>query len=663
MDTLNTSPQSLVLTKSNGTIPDSYSRADTTNYSTNVNSGLNKNVDNMPVFTPNSNSSTWLPSVITPEAATTDVNKIISNVGDVNNQVKSQAENVANNKAQNDLKNNQSQQYYDQNPLFKRPNETDDQYNTRIEQGKASGLIPTTKADLIKGVTGDTTTPTPDTTSEFTKSVQAISDATEKAYTEYQNNLNNLRNGTFPLTSAEQGQIDATNAKIDQLKQSQLLANKNYENAITLSGISSGRNRYAPEVQAGNLAGAINAGIQKISDIEAQRSAELATLQKAIDDKNYAMIKDSYDAFEKLASDKSKAITDIYNATIAHEKDVKADIAQKEKDVYDRITKPIQDIGLEAAKNGAPQSLLDKIKFAQSPDEAISAAGNYLSTATGQLGDYYQYVRQTEQAGGKPESYQMYKEADDERKANIEIAKSVAIENAKASGAGLNKSDVTNLFNTLGSYQEKQYITPTDLDGYTAAEKSAIINAAKQVGIKTLSPKDADVMSTISTAKDDIQQFSSFINKNNILPTNFWGQPKQYMDVKLNEYLQTNNELQAFNTWKLSVLPIMAALKGAGSGGGGGAARLFNTIGDLLPESTDTLPTAQSKINIINTLLNNGAKEIIGSSPIEQAHDSAVSSVAAFIQASPQNKEKYDQLKKIMPDASPVEIAQQLGLQ
>ena len=203
------------------------------------------------------------------------------------------------------------------------------------------------------------------------------------------------------------------------------------------------------------------------------------------------------------------------------------------------------------------------------------------------------------------------------KQANIDKTFSdMAIAQANAQNANLSPDDIAAFSSTLSDYNGTKYITSNDLEGYDPKQKSVLITAAKEAGVPTLTPKDSDAINSIQAAQQDLTDFNTFITTSGdggtpILPKNWLGQPMQLADVTLNSYLQTNNQLGSYNTWKLSVIPILGALKGAGSGGGGGAARLFQTIGDLFPSDTDTVPTAEAKIAHIQTLLQNGADSII----------------------------------------------------
>jgi hypothetical protein len=184
----------------------------------------------------------------------------------------------------------------------------------------------------------------------------------------------------------------------------------------------------------------------------------------------------------------------------------------------------------------------------------------------------------------------------------------------------MSPEDVSTFVKSLNVYNGVPFVTTADMTGYTKQQQEAINKAVTNQGGKVLNTKDADAISTIQTAQADMSSFNDFIMTSGsggtaILPKNWLGQPQQLADVTLNKFLQVNNQLGAYNTWKLTVIPVLTALKGVGSGGSGGSSRLFGTISNLLPDDTDTVGTAQSKINNINTLLSNSANTIMGIQP------------------------------------------------
>lgn len=324
-----------------------------------------------------------------------------------------------------------------------------------------------------------------------------------------------------------------------------------------------------------------------------------------------------------------------------------------------QVPQGVSDLMSTIEKNGASSDIIAKVMASPDLTTAIKNAGNYIQTATGPLGDYLQYQRQ-----GGAENYEQWTKSQEDYKNQEAIKLEYAKQAITNSNTGLSSSDITSLVNTLNDYQGKKYLTSTDLTGYDTKQKASLITALKAAGIQTLSPKDSDAINTIQTAQSDLQGLSTAINSAH-LPHDPQGQPGQYINVKLNQLLQTDPNLASYKTQLLAVLPTLSALKGVGSGGGG-SSRLFSTIVGLFPQDTDTLPVAQKKLDAIYSMLNNGAIGIVGQSPaqIQKQQDADnISSIQKFHDASPANATMLDNLHKQFPNASPSEIKQALGIQ
>ena len=210
--------------------------------------------------------------------------------------------------------------YYDyqgnqlsQNPLGAQYNQTPE--NT---PGFGTLIIPQQAGGISAG------TPAQDqSTIDFQNQMNGLNSKIDTAYTDYQNSINSIRNGTFPLTASQQAQIDAINQQFQQMRTVQLLANKNYEAGITALGITSGRSRYAPELDQGLIQAAVNSGIAKINELDTKQAQTVAQLEQGFQDKNLQMIQASYTAFQNYIKQKQDAITSIKTAVDAHEKDVR----------------------------------------------------------------------------------------------------------------------------------------------------------------------------------------------------------------------------------------------------------------------------------------------------------------------------------------------------
>jgi hypothetical protein len=304
---------------------------------------------------------------------------------------------------------------YEEQPYYKRPDETEEEYNKRIEGLRQAGVPePPTRQDsiaeqiesgiynpedILKALNYDITgkkigdytiteideylRENPLTPAQrFSSQLQNERETIDSAYRDYQSNINKLMAGEIPLTPEEQGQIDTINRTFDRLREKQLLANQNYERGITIAGISEGRQRYAPETHLGNIKQAVNEGIDEIAELDAKRLSMVNELKMAIKDKNYKMISESYDRFREYSSDKMKVLEGIYNVEQTELDKIEKALAEQEKlmrEEQQRIQERKEDIMEDISKNLADETTKMNVMNAETIEEAILAAGDYLS--------------------------------------------------------------------------------------------------------------------------------------------------------------------------------------------------------------------------------------------------------------------------------------------
>jgi hypothetical protein len=294
---------------------------------------------------------------------------------------------------------------YEAQPYFRRPGETDEQYNARVEELRAEGV-----PEIQVGEEPAPLTPA----EEFKKQIEDYADTIDNAYSKYTDNMNKLRTGAIPLTPEEQAQIDDINRVFGELREQQLTANQNFEKATEIIGIGAGRQRFAPLVHLGNVKQAVDKGIKKISEIESKRLSTINELKMAIRDKNYKMIGEAYDRFREYSADKMKTIEGIYNVARDEQDRIDSIISEQNKLIMEenqRIQERKEDLLEEATKNFAPQEIINAIQGAETIEEAISSAGEYLQQGTGDVGDYLFYKRQQISNGLPYVDYQTFKKS------------------------------------------------------------------------------------------------------------------------------------------------------------------------------------------------------------------------------------------------------------
>lgn len=360
---------------------------------------------------------------------------------------------------------------------------------------------PTVAEIAIRNVgTTPTTTPTNTLTTTTTTGSQNLDaynlaqkstfDDIEQAHSNFIQQMADATAGK--LNANEQAQVDLINQQFESLRQQQIVANKNNESASTQIGIASGRQRYAPDVQLGIIQGVINTGIAKLTDVTNKQIQTVLSYKQAVQDRNYKVAESLWKEEQDYTKEKQSHLKDIYDKTVAFEKQIRDQNVAVEKMQYERVTKPIQDIMGDAAKNGADANTLAAIKNANSVEGAMAAAGNYLQTGSGIVGEYQFYARQEQQAGRTPLSFNAYQTLDQNRKIAV----------AKAATAPERKSNAYGSINQLMNMRNSAGMPYLDANGYfTAQGFKDIVNNAIEDGI---------------SKKDIIEQYGSFLSPTNL---------------------------------------------------------------------------------------------------------------------------------------------------
>jgi hypothetical protein len=291
------------------------------------------------------------------------------------------------------------------------------------------GTTGTTGTGDTSGTTGTGNAETDALQSQITQG-RANLDA---AFNTFQQQAQSYANGTLPLTAEQQAQVNELQRQFDNAKQEQLKANANFEGGTNIASIVSGRNRYAPEIALGQLKAAVDSGNAKIADIDAKAVAAVAQMKQGYRESNYKMIESAYKIYQDYQTQKSQEIQKQIDTVTAAAKDAR-DYA------YETIEKPKNDILTELAKNGAPSEIRVSVMNAPTVEEALNNAGDWLQTATGQMGDYLQYKRDTISQGLTPDLYTNWKVKDDaaqsKAKANEAYASAYASAKGKAAADG-----------------------------------------------------------------------------------------------------------------------------------------------------------------------------------------------------------------------------------
>lgn len=254
----------------------------------------------------------------------------------------------------------------------------------------------------------------------------------DSAATDISNLSKNLSQFTISdaaLKAQTDGITALWNARIDAMNS----VNAQREGSINTLGIRLG-DRYAGG-KGGQFGSIISEeerqGVQRVADLEGQKQAAIAAAQAAAMSQNWSVYSKQVDMAQKAYDDKVAAMKTLQDATAAQNKTIFDQTEQLKKDTYDQVTKPINDVLMEAQKNAAPPDIINAINAAKTPGEAVAAAGSYLQSATGPLGDYLQYKRDTAAKGLTPMDYQSWSDGQAAKDLKDKVSLAYAQENAK----------------------------------------------------------------------------------------------------------------------------------------------------------------------------------------------------------------------------------------
>jgi len=200
--------------------------------------------------------------------------------------------------------------------------------------GTTAPATPTAdNSDLTKSLNAATTAlggETP-TTPEITPE-QAQIDANNKALTDdqltrdtstqkFNDTVDSLTNGTFPLTPTQQGLLNQTQSAVQNLIASANTQAQLYQQAGVTFGAVHGLAQFAPGLALQAISEGMAKGQAEIAKAEMDGTKALADLQKSFQDEDYNMVQKSYDALQsaldkkdtllnKLNTDIQKQVTD-----------------------------------------------------------------------------------------------------------------------------------------------------------------------------------------------------------------------------------------------------------------------------------------------------------------------------------------------------------------
>ncbi len=310
-----------------------------------------------------------------------------------------------------------------------------------------------------------------------------------------------IANGPL-LNDSQKAQIQSITDAYQRLITQQATDNANFTGGTTVA-----QNLYGignTIMGAGQIKGVIDAGAAKIADLNSKMNSDVAKMTQAFQSDNLNVLKDAYKSFQENSSSLQKAIDTAHAEATQLERDSK----QQSETARNQIDNDIRTLQTNMLTSGA--SAIQKAGVAAALanhdyNAAVTAAGDSLKTATGWMGEYYNYAKEMETLHpGTPIMDPVeYKNWDDNNKINA--ANLAAGGPSTAAGAG-NAPFQATIDNVLGSIngvkehdREAERLGQLAVNGnysdllqalksrvktsqlLTAADKSDLNNAEKQI--------------------------------------------------------------------------------------------------------------------------------------------------------------------------------------
>jgi hypothetical protein len=171
------------------------------------------------------------------------------------------------------------------------------------------------------------------------------------------NSINQVANGTYPLTANQQAQVSGIQAQFQALIATQETANENLTGATTVAENLYGMGSSLTGL--GEIKGTVDSGIAKIADLNSKMNSAIATMESGFQTDDMNMLKSAYDIYSTAVKDKQ---TEIDNLQAAASKALQDAQDNERANQTLALTKMMDDntISYQAKEQALAQSTLDE---------------------------------------------------------------------------------------------------------------------------------------------------------------------------------------------------------------------------------------------------------------------------------------------------------------
>lgn len=196
---------------------------------------------------------------------------------------------------------------------------------TPAATGTAQPTAPQTTADVANN--GIQTA-----TSQFQQGTANILDQRNTLSSNMLTSLNQVLQGTIPLSGPQQALITSLQTQLSQNETLQKLSNESQVGAAKMAAFRSG-GEYSPQEAANSVANIVAQGTMRVQELDNSAAKTIAEMEISFQKQDFDIINRQYDVLSKQLDNKDSAIKDTYSATVKALQDMRdAELKQKEFD-------------------------------------------------------------------------------------------------------------------------------------------------------------------------------------------------------------------------------------------------------------------------------------------------------------------------------------------
>ncbi len=385
--------------------------------------------------------------------------------------------------------------------------------------------------------------------------------------------LSSLKVGSVPLSDTQQAQINGLQTKFSQLITDQTTANANFTGAVTIAQNLYGMGNSLAGI--GAIKASIDAGVSKIANLQSQSAAAIAEMQSSFDKENYTMMFDKYKVQQSIAEQIQTHINRLEDVAVKARNDAFLQKLESDKFTYQQKQDMIQD----AFKNKE----ITETQRVHLADESLKR--QELTKGT------YQYNATTGEVF------------------NTRTGKVMAIGDMGVHDGTVKPGQTGNVIldnNTKTTESGIPYIDGTAVKGKLG--QNAQLDAAK-LGIPYLDTANADAMANIETARTNLGNIKNMVALG--APSGpierLWLGPIN----KAAAAFQSDADKAAFPAWRAAAIQALRAMAGS-KGLRINQAEIQTSIDNDIPKITDSIGAVESKMKIVNSMLDSQEKGVFG---------------------------------------------------